>query len=234
MCFFLCISYCCFISEMCTLQITWQFSYMWFHKLCGAPFVTFYLLARRAWEVYTPQSKERPYYVNPTYQISSFSSSWLELGGALLCQGTFFPVPVMLEGLVQWPQHLLLETPGSEGSAQGNVSMCHRRSLPLVWSLLLTLPFCTTTPAARWASHSLGSVPGCLQEGFYGNQGQEKPACQVQCSNARDRRAGRGVIPSKVEARAWWLDKEGCSICYTYLGTRGDSLNTLLPCFQAL
>lgn len=48
---------------------------------------------------------------------------------------------------------------------------------------------------------SLGSVPdGCLQEGFYGNQRQEKPAHQVQCSNVRDRRAGEGVIPSKVEA----------------------------------
>lgn len=52
---------------------------------------------------------------------------------------------------------------------------------------------------------SLASVPdGCLQEGFYGNQGQEKPAYHVQCSNVRDRRAGRGVIPRKVEARAWW------------------------------
>lgn len=55
---------------------------------------------------------------------------------------------------------------------------------------------------------SLASVPdGCLQEGFYGNQGQEKPAHQVQCSNVRDRRAGRGVIPSKVGARAWWREQ---------------------------
>lgn len=64
-------------------------------------------------------------------QISS-SSSWLALGAAWLCQGTFFPVPGMLEGLVQWPQQLLLETSGSEGSAQGSVSMCRSRSLPLV------------------------------------------------------------------------------------------------------
>lgn len=110
----------------------------------------------------------------------------------------------MLEGLVQWPQHLLLETPGPVGSTQGSVSMCHSRSLPLVWFLPLTLPFCTTTPAARWASCSLWAPDRCLQEGFYGNQGQEKPAHQVQCYNVRDRRAGRGVIPSKAEASVWW------------------------------
>lgn len=76
---------------------------------------------------------------------------------------------------------------------------------------------------------SLGSVPdGCLQEGFYGNQGQEKPAHQVQCSNVRDPRAGRGVIPSEAEARAWWRGL-GRFIYYTCLGTRRDSLSTLLP-----
>lgn len=82
---------------------------------------------------------------------------------------------------------------------------------------------------------SLGSVPdGWLQKGFYGNQGQEKPAHQVQCSNVRDRRAGRGVIPSKAEARAWWRGLGRVFICYTCLGTRRDSISTLLPCFQVL
>lgn len=130
----------------------------------------------------------------------------------------------------------LLETPGSMGSPQCAASLCRSRSLLLVWFTLPTLPFCT--PQCQQQGEplllSLGPVPdGCFQEGFYRNQGQEKPAHQVQCSNARDGRAGRGVIFSKAEASMRWRGQGKVFPSATPVLRRGGTfgLSTLVPCF---
>lgn len=72
---------------------------------------------------------------------------------------------------------------------------------------------------------SLGPVPdGCLQEGFYRNQGQEKPAHQVWCSNVRNGRAGSRQGSDLQQgggqhAMSW--TREGV-LCYTCPGMRRD------------